>query len=163
MNGAPGWKEKSKRNHPAVPRIASGLLLVLFLAGQAWSAQTDVSARFVAIACEQLLKGIDAVYLELEARPGPPSWVEKVITNLIEQAKNIQKEIDGMLAQEDLSAFEREMLKLSQDLVWKIISLLESLRDLIQGQMSQEVKEVFLKTRSEAWDSLKKLKNLKSI
>jgi hypothetical protein len=29
--------------------------------------------------------------------------------------------------------------------------------------MSQEVKEVFLKTRSEAWDSLKKLKNLKSI
>ena len=163
MNGAPGWKEKSKPSRPAVSRIVLGLVLVLLLTGQAWSDQTDVSARFVALACEQLLKGIDAVYLELEARTGPPPFVEKLVTSLIEQTRSIQKEIDRTLAQEDISPFEREMLKLAQDLVWKITSLLESLRDLIQGQMSQEVKEAFLKTRSEAWDSLHRLKYLKSI
>ncbi|MBW2622966.1 MAG: hypothetical protein JRD68_08675 [Deltaproteobacteria bacterium] len=137
--------------------------MVLFLAGQAWSDRTNSPTAWVASNCAYLLHEIDAIYLELEARPGPPPFVDKLITSLIKHARSYQKELDLRFAQEDLSSFEREVLKLAQDLISKIISLLESLRDLIRGQMSQQVKEVFLKTRTEAWDSLHQLKNLKSI
>ncbi len=167
MNGAPGWWARSRLSK-ALGRIRpilifTGLVLVLFPAGQTKSAQSDVSARFVAVACEQLLKGIDGIFQELEARPGPPPFVEKLITSLIEQTKNLQKEIDRSLSREDLSTFEREMLKLAQDLVLRIINLLESLKELIQGQMSGDLKEAFLKSRSEALESLRRLKSLKPV
>ncbi len=165
MNGAPGWWARSRFNktsgHIRLILVFTGLILVLFPVGQARSAQSDVSARFAAIACEQTLKGIDGIFLSLEARPGPPPFVEKLITNLIKQAKNLQKEIDRSLSQEDLSSFERELLKLARDLVLRIINLLESLKELIQGQMRGNLKGAFLKSRSEALESLRRLKSLK--
>ncbi len=164
MNGATGWWARSRFNkassHIRPILVFIGLILVLFPAGQARSAQSDVSARFVAIACEQLLKGIDGIFQGLEARPAPPPFVEKLITNLIKQAKNLQKEIDRALSREDLSPFQREMLKLARDLVLRIINLLESLKELIRGQMSGNLKEAFLKSRSEALESLRRLKSL---
>ena len=167
MNGAPGWWARSRLSkasgHIRPILVFTGLILVLFPAGQARSAQSDVSARFVASACEQLLKGIDGIFLGLEARPGPPPFVEKLITNLIEQAENLQKEIDRSLSREDLSPFQKEMLKLAQDLVLRIINLLESLKELIQGQMRQDLKEAFLKSRSEALESLRRFNSLKTI